>query len=434
MGIKELSKKIQNKKAIITIVGLGYVGLPLAINFTLNGYKVLGLDNDLSKVNKLNSGKSYINQFKDEIIKKITKKRFRAYNEFKIIKSSDIIIFCLPTPIKKNKQPEMKYIKSSLNLSKRYFREGQLISFESTTYPGATEEYFLPLLKKFNIGKNFFLVYSPEREDPGNNKFNLTKIPKIVSGYTRNCGEIGRQIYSKLNNNKIIKVSNLKTAEMTKLLENIYRSINIGLVNELKMLCDKMEIDIFEVINAAKTKPFGFKAFFPGPGLGGHCIPIDPYILSWKAKQYNFETKFIHLSGEINSKMPRYVFKKLKELLKINNIKLKNTNILVLGVAYKKNVDDIRESPALEFMNILNNNNINFDYHDIFLKSLPKTRKYNFEKQSVNITKRSLKKYTVTVLITDHDLFDYKTIEKYSKLIVDCRGRFKKIPKRIILA
>ena len=431
---KKLLDKISTKKAKIAIIGLGYVGLPLAINFTLKGFSVLGIDSDKEKVLNLNNGKSYINQFSNRKIKEIIRKGFKAYYNFNPISEVDIIIYCLPTPVKKNKSPEMKYITKSIKLSKNFFKKGQIISFESTTYPGTTEEYFLPALKKFSLGKNFFLAYSPEREDPGNNKYNLTKIPKVISGYSKNCLQIVKEIYSKLNNDKIVSVSSLKTAEMTKLLENIYRSINIGLVNELKILTDKMGINIFEVINAAKTKPFGYKAFYPGPGLGGHCIPIDPFILSWKAKQFNFETKFIYLSGEINSKMPRYVFNKTRKLLSNNKIKIQKSKILILGVSYKKNVDDIRESPALELMNIFKKRKIYFDYSDPYIPKLPKTRKHYFSKKSVELTKENIKKYTILILITDHDKFNYLKISKYSTFIVDCRGKYKPKTNKIILA
>ena len=321
--INILKKKIKKKTIIVGIVGLGYVGLPLAKTFIRNHVKVYGFDTDKNKIKMLINGKSYINYLKNKDILNMRSK-LEPFSSFEKIYDCDAIILCLPTPIKKNKSPEMKYIENSLKNIQKYLRKGQILSLESTTYPGTTEEVILPYLKKFTIGKNFFLVYSPEREDPGNKKYSNEKIPKVVGGITKNCLSIGYKLYQ-LMGTKIIKVSSVKIAEMTKLLENIYRSVNIGLVNELKLLCKKMNLNIFEIINTAKTKPFGFQAFYPGPGYGGHCIPIDPFLLSWKAKKYNFETDFIKLSGKINERMPGYICKKIikflqKEVKKKRNV------------------------------------------------------------------------------------------------------------------
>jgi len=303
--INILKKKIKKKTIIVGIVGLGYVGLPLAKTFIRNQVKVYGFDTDKNKIKMLINGKSYINYLKNKDILNMRSK-LEPFSSFEKIYDCDAIILCLPTPIKKNKSPEMKYIENSLKNIQKYLREGQILSLESTTYPGTTEEVIMPYLKKFIIGKNFFLVYSPEREDPGNKKYSNEKIPKVIGGITKNCLSIGHKLYQLMGTN-IIKVSSVRIAEMTKLLENIYRSVNIGLVNELKLLCKKMNLNIFEIINTAKTKPFGFQAFYPGPGYGGHCIPIDPFLLSWKAKKYNFETDFIKLSGKINERMPNYI-------------------------------------------------------------------------------------------------------------------------------
>ncbi len=311
--LTEIVKKIRQKKITIGIVGLGYVGLPLARTFCKKKIKVFGFDIDKKKINKLKKGISYINYFKNSDIIKMHK-NFQCFSTFEKISNCDAIILCLPTPIKKNKSPEMKYIINSMELLKKFLRSNQILSLESTTYPGTTEEIILPYLKKFDLGNDFFLIYSPEREDPGNKKFSNEKIPKVVGGYSKKCLKLGSLLY-KLMGTKIIKVSSLKVAEMTKLLENIYRSVNIGLVNELKMLCNKMNVNIFEIINAAKTKPFGFHAFYPGPGYGGHCIPIDPFLLSWKAKKYNFKTKFIELSGKINKNIPKIICGKFKNFL-----------------------------------------------------------------------------------------------------------------------
>ena len=348
-------------------------------------------------------------------------------NKYSPISVSDVVIYCLPTPLNHKNEPEMKYVRSSLNYSKKYFKSGQALILESTTYPGTTEEFFVPILNKFEIGKNIFLIYSPEREDPGSKKYNVTNIPKIVRGYSKNCVKIAKTLYGSLNNNQTIGVSSIKTAEITKLLENIYRSVNIGLVNEMKLITKKMNIDIIEVINAAKTKPFGFKAFYPGPGLGGHCIPIDPFILTWKAKQFGIDTKFIKLSGQINKYMPKYVVQNtIKSIKKLNRKK-----ILILGIAYKKNVDDIRESPALEIIKLFKKNNCLVSYSDPFVPKIPKTRKFDFQLKSIKLNSKNLNKFDACVLVTDHDIFNYNLIKKSSKLIIDCRGKY--IPSKKII-
>ena len=415
-----LKQKILSKKSIISIIGLGYVGLPLAISFLNKNFKVIGIDSDKKKINYLRSGKSYIKQFSNKEIKGALKKGFVLSNKYNSITLSDIVIYCLPTPLNNKNEPEMKYISSSLNYSKKFFKKGQALILESTTYPGTTEEFFVPILKKFKIGKNIFLIYSPEREDPGSKKFNVTNIPKIVSGYSKNCLQIAKTLYGSLNNNQTIGVSSIRTAEITKLLENIYRSVNIGLVNEMKLITKKMNIDIIEVINAAKTKPFGYKAFYPGPGLGGHCIPIDPFILTWKARQFGVDTKFIKLSGQINSFMPKYVVQNTIKSLK----NLKRKKILILGISYKKNVDDIRESPALEIIKLFKKNGYLVSYSDPYVQKIPKTRRYNFQLKSIKLNSENLKKFDASVLVTDHDVFNYNLIKKSSKIIIDCRGKY----------
>ena len=416
----DLVKKIKQKKIIVGIIGLGYVGLPLARTFCKNKIKVFGFDIDNKKIKKLKKGISYINYFNNSDIKEMHK-NFQCFSSFENIFKCDVIILCLPTPIKKNKSPEMKYIINSMKLIKEFLRNNQILSLESTTYPGTSEEIILPYLKKFDVGKNFFLIYSPEREDPGNKEFSNDKIPKVVGGYTKKCLEIGSQFY-KLMGTKIIKVSSLKVAEMTKLLENIYRSVNIGLVNELKMLCLKMNVNIFEIINAAKTKPFGFQAFYPGPGYGGHCIPIDPFLLSWKAKKYNFQTKFIELSGKINGNMPKIICSKVEKFLKNK----KKKSCLIIGVAYKKNVDDMRESPSLQIFKNLERRKINCDYYDPYINEIKYLRKYNKIKKTIQLTSANIKKYDVIVLATDHDMIDYNLLKKNSSMIFDCRGRYSK--------
>tara|TARA_B000000475_G_scaffold103649_1_gene84094 strand:- start:5678 stop:6994 length:1317 start_codon:yes stop_codon:yes gene_type:complete len=422
--VQLFTNKINRKRLKIGIIGLGYVGLPLLYAFSKNKRtKVFGFDNDKSKIKKLVLGKSYINYFKKENIHEMILNKVQFTYNFSRIKEVDIIILCLPTPLKKNKVPDMSYINNFLKQNSKYFQKNQAISLESTTYPGTSREIVLPhiLKKKFIPGQDFALIYSPEREDPGNKKFNLSKIPKVVGGLTNNCKDIGSKIYSLLNI-KIIKTSSIEIAEFTKILENVYRSVNIGLVNELKMLCAKMKIDIFEIINAAKTKPFGFQAFYPGPGYGGHCIPIDPFLLSWVAKRYNFETKFIKLSGEINSRIISSIEKKI-----IKIVNKKSEKILILGVAYKKNVDDYRESPALVLMNKLSKRKINFDYYDPYVKIINKSRslKKISNIKSIKLNYKNIPSYDLVVLITDHDLIDYSKLQKYSKLILDSRGVYK---------
>ena len=425
-----LKNKLKSKKIIIGIIGLGYVGLPLANAFVNKNIKVYGFDNDKTKIKKINQGKSYINYFSDTQIQKMKKNNFECFTNLKKIPEVDLIILCLPTPVYKNKSPDISYIKNTLEELKKYFRKYQILSLESTTYPGTSREVILPYLKKFNVGKDFFLVYSPEREDPGNKKYSILKIPKVIGGYSRKCLELGSKFYSLLGI-KLIKVSSLESAELTKLLENIYRSVNIGMVNEMKLLCNKMKINIFEVINAAKTKPFGFQAFYPGPGYGGHCIPIDPFLLSWRAKQFKMETKFIELSGKVNEAMPSLIVSKIIALHK-KEIK-KIPKILIIGAAYKKNVDDIRESPALKIMNILNKKKIKYDYLDPYVKEINNTRQINKKIKSISIRYNLLSNYTLTAIITDHDNLNYLKILKYSNLVLDTRGRYTFIKSKKVI-
>tara|TARA_A100001011_G_scaffold341880_1_gene375012 strand:- start:66 stop:1355 length:1290 start_codon:yes stop_codon:yes gene_type:complete len=416
-----LKKKIRNKKLVVGIIGLGYVGLPLAKSFSFKNILTYGFDIDKRKVNALNKGKSYINYFSQNIIKKMLKLKFKAYSNFEKISEVDIIILCLPTPLKKNsKTPEMSYINDTFKSIKPFLRKNQLISLESTTYPGTCEDIFLPYLKKkFELGENFFMVYSPEREDPGNKKYNIHNVPKILGGSTKECRNVGEKVYS-LICKKIIKVSSLRAAELVKILENVYRSVNISLVNELKLLAIKMKIDIFEIINSAKTKPFGYQAFYPGPGYGGHCIPIDPFLLSWKAKKLNFDTKFIKLSGQINTKITNFVIKNIIKNLE-NNFSKK---ILFLGAAYKKDIDDYRESPALKIFNFFIKKKIKFDFYDPFVKVIRSNREKLFIKRKNNY-KNILKNYDLVVILTDHTMLDYSFIQKKSNKIIDTRGVYK---------
>ena len=417
---KKLINKIKERNIKIGIIGLGYVGLPLAHAFSTKNLEVIGFDQDEKKIKLLRSGNSYISYFSKKKIRDIVNKKFTCYNSYEKISDVDIIILCLPTPLTKQKTPDMSFIKKSMREIKKYLKPGQLLSLESTTYPGTCREVLLPFLdKRFLIGTNFFLTYSPEREDPGNKKYSISNLPKILGGITTNCADIGSKLYSLLNI-KIIKVKSIEIAEFTKLLENIYRSVNIGMINELKILCQKMNINIFDVIKAAKTKPFGFQAFYPGPGYGGHCIPIDPFLLTWKAKQYNFNTKFIKLSGLVNESMPNFIVNKILKLKK----NLKINKIIILGIAYKKNVDDIRESPSFKILELLNKKKFKVDYLDPYI---PKIKSRNFKgiKKSLPMKYDIIKKYDLTLVLTDHDLFNYKKIKNLSKIIIDCRGRYQ---------
>ena len=427
---------LEKKRKTVAIIGLGYVGLPLLIKF-LNSkkYNVIGIDNDKKKINLIKKGKSYVSHIPNDEIKNIANYSYKLSNNYKFIEKSDFIIFTLPTPITKNRDPDMTYISSSLKEAKKYFRKKQLIVLESTVYPGATADYFLPIFKElqFLVGKNIYLGFSPEREDPGNKNYNISNITKIVSGFTNKCLLKCEELYKSININTK-RVSSIKTAEITKLYENIFRSVNIGLVNEMKLISDKMNIDIHEVIEAAKTKPFGFKAFYPGPGLGGHCIPIDPYLLTWKAKQYDMNTKFIELSADINNSMPYYVIEKISNALNSLGTNFFNSKILIVGAAYKKNVNDVRESPSIKIIENLFSKKAKVFYHDNYIKKIKikinkknySLRKNNYFMNSIDLNQKNLKFMDIVCLVTDHDYINYDMIRKFSKIIIDCRGKFKK--------
>jgi len=431
--IKVLLDKIQQKSAKIGIIGLGYVGLPLALEFASKNFEVIGFDIDSEKIPLLNSGRSYIHHIDSKkIFSAIEKKKFSATDDFSLLGEVDVIIICVPTPLNENREPDMTYIKNTSEVIQKYIRKGQLVTLESTTYPGTTDELLLPLFEnpksadeKFIVGEDFFLAFSPEREDPNNPDYTTSTIPKVVGGVTENCLEVACELYNTVIT-KTIVVSSTRAAEASKLLENIYRSVNIALVNELKMIFDKMGIDIWEVIEAAKTKPFGFNAFYPGPGLGGHCIPIDPFYLSWKAKEFDISTKFIELAGEINTYQPYYVVEKLIDVLNTNGRSLKDSKILIVGIAYKKNVDDLRESPSLKLIEILNKKYAKVDYYDPYIPEIPKTRKYDFDLKSISLTENTLSKYDVILLSTDHDNLDYEMIHRSANLILDTRNIFER--------
>jgi len=427
--IKNLISSIENRESTVAIIGLGYVGLPLAIRFSEEGFKVRGFDIDEKKAKLLSLGKSYIRHINMDAIFAMVNNGFTATTDFSHISDVDVIIICVPTPLGIHNEPDLSYIHETLENIKPYLKENQFLILESTTYPGTTEEILVPFInsienKKFFIGENFFIGYSPEREDPSNKNFTTKTIPKVISGVTKNCLELAKVLYEQIVD-QTVPVSSPKVAEMTKIMENIHRAINIGLVNELKMVADKMDIDIYEVISTAATKPFGFTPYYPGPGLGGHCIPIDPFYLTWKAKEVGMNTRFIELAGEINTKMPHYVTQKVSEALNDVGRSINGSKILVLGLAYKKNVDDTRESPSLIIIDSLMNMGAHVQYSDPYLPVAPKTRKFNFDLTSVELTANNIAAFDLILLSTDHDDFDYDLILQNAKYIIDTRGRYR---------
>ncbi len=427
--------KFKNKEALIGIIGLGYVGLPLMLRYNSIGFRVLGIDIDSSKVEKLNAGKSYIEHISANRISEARKSGFEATEDFRRVAECDALILCVPTPLNKYREPDMSFVIDTTDAIKPYLRAGQVISLESTTYPGTTEEELLPRVQEGGlvVGQDIFLVYSPEREDPGNPNFETRTIPKIIGGDTPACLEVGTALYEQAID-QVVPVSSTKAAEMTKLLENIHRAVNIGLVNEMKIVADRMGIDIFEVVDAAATKPFGFTAYYPGPGLGGHCIPIDPFYLTWKAREYGLHTRFIELSGEVNQAMPEYVVSKLVDGLNEHGKPLKGSRVLVLGIAYKKNVDDMRESPSVEIMELLEAKGCVIAYSDPHVPVFPKMREHHFSLNSETLTSESLASFDAVVLATDHDRFDYDLIKSSARLIVDSRGKYRTAASHIIKA
>ncbi len=432
---KKLVEKLNSKQSVIAIVGLGYVGLPLMLRYSSIGFRVVGFDIDQFKVDSLNNGKSYIEHIDSKGVAEAVKSGFEATTEFSRIVECDAIILCVPTPLNKYREPDMSFVINTTDMVKPYLRAGQVLSLESTTYPGTTEEELLPRMEEsgLKVGQDVFLVYSPEREDPGNPNFETRTIPKVVGGHTPACLEVGKALYE-LAIDKVVPVSSTKAAEMTKLLENIHRAVNIGLVNEMKIVADKMGIDIFEVVDAAATKPFGFTPYYPGPGLGGHCIPIDPFYLTWKAREYGVHTRFIELSGEVNQAMPEYVVTKLMHGLNEHGKALKNAKVLVLGIAYKKNVDDMRESPSVEIMELLEEKGAKVAYSDPHVPVFPKMREHHFELSSEPLTAENLSTFDAVVLATDHDSFDYELILKEAQLVIDTRGKYRGENNRVIKA
>lgn len=428
-------EKFNSKEAVIGIVGLGYVGLPLMLRYNSIGFKVVGIDVNEKKVSDLNAGISDIEHIQNAKIAEAVQTGFEATTDFSRVSECDALILCVPTPLNKYREPDLSYVIATTNSLKPYLRQGQVVSLESTTYPGTTEEEILPRVEEggLKVGEDIFLVYSPEREDPGNPDFETRTIPKVIGGHTPACLEVGKALYQPAID-QVVAVSSTKAAEMTKLLENIHRAVNIGLVNEMKIVADRMGIDIFEVIDAAATKPFGFTAYYPGPGLGGHCIPIDPFYLTWKAREFGLHTRFIELSGEVNKAMPEYVMNKLMDGLNNNGKAVKGSKVLVLGIAYKKNVDDMRESPSVEVMELIRAKGAEVAYSDPHVPIFPKMRAHSFDLASTSITVESLAGFDAVVLATNHDGFDYELIKQNSKLIVDTRGVYREPAAHIIRA
>jgi len=427
--MEQLLEKIKSRKAVIGVIGLGYVGLPLIMEFSKAGYNIIGFDVDSEKTNMLNSGESYIHHIPSSKVKDLVDAgRFTATTEFEDLNKVDCISICVPTPLNKYREPDLSYVEITGKTIVQHYKKDTLVVLESTTYPGTSDELLQPILESngFKCGEDFFLAYSPEREDPGNPKFSTSTIPKVVGGITPACTELGKELYESIVTS-VIPLSSTRAAEMTKLLENIYRCVNIALVNELKVLTDKMNIDLWEVIDAASTKPFGFHPFYPGPGLGGHCIPIDPFYLTWKAREYDMATNFIELAGEVNSKMPDYVVQKTMEILNDFEKSLKGSKILILGAAYKKDVDDIRESPAIKLIELLLNKGAIVEYNDPFIPKFPSLRSSKLRLKSIDLNKESLKSFDCGIIVTDHTQYDYQWIVDNSNIIIDTRNGTKNV-------
>lgn len=428
---KKIKEKIDNRTFCVGVIGMGYVGLPLAFESVTQGFNTIGFDTDQSKVDMLLSGKSYIKHFSNEtIIEMNNTGKFNASSDFSQINSVDCIIICVPTPLTSHREPDMSYIILTAETIYPFIAKGQIIVLESTTYPGTTDEVMLPILEKSGLkcGEDFYLAYSPEREDPGNKEYTTSKIPKVVGGYNKESCENAAYLYKQLVV-ETIPVSTTRVAEAVKLTENIFRSVNIALVNELKVIYSKMGIDIWEVIDAAKTKPFGFMPFYPGPGLGGHCIPIDPFYLTWKAREYGSSTRFIEIAGEINTAMPLYVIQELMNALNEHGKALKNASVLVIGLAYKKDVDDMRESPTLELLEILYKKGAKPAYYDPYIPYIIKTRKHPVLEgmESIQLTPESIRKYDAILIATDHSNIDYNQLVQHAQLVIDTRNATKNV-------
>jgi UDP-N-acetyl-D-glucosamine dehydrogenase len=422
---------MRDRKAVVGVIGLGYVGLPLVREFTRGGAKVLGFDIDDKKVQSLKKGKSYIEHIPSSAIKQIIdSKLFDATTDFSRLPEADAILICVPTPLTKMREPDMSYVEGTTHRIAEYLRKGQLVVLESTTYPGTTREIMLPILEESGLkaGADFYLAYSPEREDPGRKDYTTQTIPKVVGGYDAASRKVAEACYE-IAIDTVVPVSSCEAAEASKILENTYRCVNIALVNELKTLFDRMDINVWEVIRAASTKPFGFTPFYPGPGLGGHCIPIDPFYLSWKAREYGLATRFIELAGEVNVSMPMFVIHKLMEALNDRCKALRNSKILILGLAYKKDVDDVRESPSLELIELLKHRGAKVAYNDPHVPKTSPMREYNLKMVSKPIDAKSLASYDAVIISTDHSDYDYSFIVEHAQLVIDTRNATKDVKR-----
>ena len=424
--IQQLSDRILTKTAKIGVVGLGYVGLPLAVEFGEKGFRVTAMDVDQKRVESLQSGKSYIPDIPTQRLQSVLKTReFQVTSDPGFTKNMDTITICVPTPLRKTKDPDLSYIMAAVEMIRQNLHPGQLIILESTTYPGTTDEIVLPMLEEtgLKVGKDFFLAFSPERVDPGNKTYSTHNTPKIIGGITPECTFLAQTLYEQVVTS-VVPVSSTKVAETIKLLENTFRSVNIGLVNEMALLCNKLGIDVWEVIDGAATKPFGFLPFYPGPGIGGHCIPIDPFYLSWKARQSGFETRFIDLAGQINSRMPHYIMEKMTEALNDRGKCIRGAKILIVGLAYKPDINDMRESPALDIISLLKRRGAQIDYHDPYIPCL---KLDGADLQSQDLTERTIEHQDCVVILTHHTGLDYNKLVKFSRLIMDTRNALKGI-------
>ncbi len=429
--VSTLITRFESRHATVGIIGLGYVGLPLGATFAEGGFAVIGFDVDASKVEELRAGRSYIRHVPIARLAPVLCAQppqagapaFYPTTDYSLLAECDAILICVPTPLTENREPDLSYVTGTAKTIARHLRRDQLVVLESTTYPGTTDEVVREILEAGGLraGKDFYLAFSPEREDPNNSQYTTRTIPKLVGGYTAECGAAAAALYGAVLD-KVVPVSSARVAEAAKLVENIYRSVNIALVNELKVLFDRMGLDVWEVIDAAATKPFGFTPFYPGPGLGGHCIPIDPFYLTWKARQYELATRFIELAGEINHEMPAFVVSKLMDALNERCQSLKGARILILGVAYKRDLDDTRESPALKIMDLLTKKGALVAYHDPYVPVLKPSRHYNFNLRSVPLTREELESADAVVIVTDHGGFDYDRIVSLSRVVVDTRN------------
>ena len=418
------TEAIENRTVRVGIVGMGYVGLPLMRTFCEAGFACLGLDADDSKVDKLNVGRSYIKHIPSSLIKRVVAEgAFRASSDPATLKKCNAILICVPTPLTQTREPDMSYVENTAYLLADNLQRGQLVVLESTTYPGTTRDLVRPILESSGLkaDKDFFLAFSPEREDPGRTDYSTETIPKVVGGYGPRSLKIASALYGAAVR-LVVPVSSCEVAEAAKILENVYRCVNIAMINELKMLFDRMGIDVWEVIRAASTKPFGFQAFYPGPGLGGHCIPIDPFYLTWKAREYDMSARFIELAGEINTAMPEYVIAKVSEALNRKKKAINGSKILILGLAYKKDVDDIRESPSIELIEMLRARGARVDYNDPHVPRTPKQRQHNLGMTSRKLTEKMLASYDCVLIATNHSAYDYDWIVKHARLVVDTRN------------